>query len=155
MPYSWLNGDRVQFGVWLQKLSIHFLAFDAPLDKFPNLIIHILPVESTTNLLDCFITTKVATCSEETVPGHLHRLQLLYVHMLAVWNLAVCQVYLSTCRPSVAWFKVSLLLLPNSCAYLPRFFSLGGTFPVVEDSSLNLVVVSALSSHAGFPSHPL
>ena len=63
MPHLRLNRNRVEFGIWLDKPSIHLLAFWAPLDKFPNVIIHVLPVESTADLFYCLVTTKVATCS--------------------------------------------------------------------------------------------
>ena len=40
MPHLTLNRCRVEFGIWLDKPSIHLLAFWATLDNFPNVIIH-------------------------------------------------------------------------------------------------------------------
>ena len=135
MPHLRLNRYRVEFGVWLDKPGIHLLALWAMLDKFPNVIIHILPVESTADLFYCLVTTKVATCSEETV------------QQIDGWSLYIhCRVTLHTCRTSMAWLKDSLLFLLASCTCLPWFLTSDSTFPVVQDPSLNLEVVSAFSS---------
>ena len=142
MPHLRLNRNWVEFGIWLDKLSIHLLAFWAPLDKFPNVIIqcHVLPVESTADLFYCLVTAKVATCSEKNSTACW--LKSLYIQLPSYT--------LHTCRASMAWLKDSLLFILASCSYFPWFLTSGGTFPVVQDSTLNLEIVSALSPQICF-----
>ncbi len=164
VPYSRLNRYWVELGIGLEKPSIHLLAFGALLNEIPNLIIHILPVESAEYFLDSLVSAKVATYSHDdsSVHKYLHMhihtcyIQYMYAHGSAVamniprrriWGglqgarLTLYVTY--TCRSSVARLQYPRFLFLCSRAHLPWFTSSSScAFPVVQDSILDLEVIA-------------